>query len=192
MKKVFLFCLTLVAAMSVSAEGLNDEISASRDRSAKLQALCNGYKTCGNANIDGYGNSMRDAALFAIANSEQLEGMYKRQLGENKDGIQDVTVTKPTLDEWVALSVTVAGEGAKITEAVNMAQAAGEEAKKMAEDSSKEKNPMKAGKAAKQAKAAAAVVTFGNEATPILLDESAAQVKAINEIINTIKSGNNL
>lgn len=51
---------------------------------------------------------------------------------------------------------------------------------------------MKAAKAAKTAKAATAVVEFGNTATPILVEESAAQVKAVNTIIETLKSGKNL
>ena len=50
----------------------------------------------------------------------------------------------------------------------------------------------KAAKAAKTAKAATAVVEFGNTATPILVEESAAQVKAVNTIIETLKSGKNL
>ena len=55
-----------------------------------------------------------------------------------------------------------------------------------------QKNPMKATKAAKTAKAATAVVEFGNTATQILVEESAAQVKAVNTIIETLKSGKNL
>ena len=51
---------------------------------------------------------------------------------------------------------------------------------------------MKAVKLAKAAKAAAAVIEFGNAATPILLEESAAQVKAVQQIIETLKSGGNL
>ncbi|MGN1219481.1 MAG: hypothetical protein ACI4TU_00900, partial [Candidatus Cryptobacteroides sp.] len=109
-----------------------------------------------------------------------------------QDGVTDVTVTKPTLDEWVTFAATVAGEAASIKEATDKVQAAGNEAKTMSENAAKEKNPMKAGKAAKQAKAAAAVVSFGNEATPILLEESAAQAKAVKEIIDTLKSGKNL
>ena len=51
---------------------------------------------------------------------------------------------------------------------------------------------MKAAKAAKGAKAASAILEFGNSATPILLEESAAQAKAVQEIIKTLKSGGNL
>ena len=80
----------------------------------------------------------------------------------------------------------------RAVQAVDKAQNAGAEAKSIAEKASSEKNPMKVAKAAKTAKAAAAVMEFGNMATPILMEESAAQVKAIDEIIKTLKSGQNL
>lgn len=171
---------------------IKDDIQKSRERAEKLQMLCDGYKESGNANVDGYGNAVRDAAVLAIANSVQLEDMYKRQIGETTDGVTDVTISKPTLEEWIAFSATVLGEAASIKTAVDQAQAVAEEAAKMAENASKEKNPMKAAKAAKTAKAAAAVVEFGNEATPILLEESAAQANTVKTIIETLKSGKNL
>ena len=59
---------------------VKDQIQQSKDRSAKLEVLCKDYKTCRNAGIDGYGNELKNAALFAIANSVQLENMYKRQM----------------------------------------------------------------------------------------------------------------
>lgn len=192
MKKFVLMAVALFAVGCISAQNLKDEIAKSKERSAKLEKLYKDYKTSGVANIDGYGNSIKEAAIFAIQNSEKLEGMYKRQIGENKDGVTDVTIQKPSIDEWTSLATTVAGEGVKIKEATDKAKGAAEEAKNMAQNASSEKNPMKAAKAAKTAKAATAVIEFGNAATPILLEESAAQVKAINEIINTLKSGKNL
>ncbi len=51
---------------------------------------------------------------------------------------------------------------------------------------------MKMAKLAKMAKGAGVVMEFGNAATPILLEESAEQVKAVQKIIETIKSGKNL
>lgn len=180
-----------VMLCSVNAQ-IDEEIQKSKERAEKLQTLCDGYQKSGNENIDGYGDAVKNAAVFAIANSVQLESMYKRQIGETEDGITDVTITKPTLDEWATFATTVAGEAVCIKEATDRAQAAADEAQGMVESSSKEKNPMKAAKAAKTAKAAAAVVEFGNVATPILLEESAAQVKAVNTIIETLKSGENL
>ena len=77
---------------------IKDDIQKSKERAAKLQALCNDYKTSGSANVDGYGDAVKNAAVLAIANSVQLENMYKREIGETQDGVTDVTITKPTLD----------------------------------------------------------------------------------------------
>lgn len=193
MKKFFsILVIALMAISSVSAQSIKDEVAKSQERAARLQALCNDFKACGNGNIDGYGNSIKEAAAFAIMNSEQLENLYKREIGETKDGVQDVTITKPSLTDWATLATTVAGEGAKIKEAVDKAKNAGEEAKNLSTEATSVKNPLKAAKAAKTAKAATAVIEFGNLATPILMEESAAQVKAIDEIIKTLKSGKNL
>ncbi len=192
MKKNILVLVSLFMMVCSANAQIKDDIQKSNERAAKLQALCNDYKVSGNANVDGYGNAVKSAAIFAIANSAQLEDMYTRQIGETKDGVTDVTITKPTLEEWVAFSTTVAGEAASIKVATDKAQAVADEVKKMTEESTKQKNPMKAAKSAKAAKAASAVVAFGNAATPILVEESAAQAKAVKEIIETLKSGKNL
>ena len=112
---------------------IKDDIQKSKERAAKLQALCNDYKTSGSANVDGYGDAVKNAAVLAIANSVQLENMYKREIGETQDGVTDVTITKPTLDEWVTFAATVAGEAASIKAATDKVQAAADEAKKMIE-----------------------------------------------------------
>lgn len=193
MKKLFLLAVAaLMTICAANAQSVKDEIAKSHERAEKLDALCKDYKTCGNACVDGYGNHVKDAAVLAIANSVQLENLYKRQIQEGADGITDVTITKPKIEDWIALATTVAGEGASIKAATDEAQNAANEAKTMGDEASKQKNPMKAAKTAKTAKAAAAVVTFGNAATPILVEESAAQVKAIDNIIKTLKAGKNL
>lgn len=192
MKKYFLVFMSLFMMVCYVNAQIKDEIQKSKERAEKLQMLCNDYKTSGNANVDGYGDAIKNAAILAIANSVQLENMYKRQIGETQDGVTDVTITKPTIEEWMKLAETVAGEAASIKAATDKIQAAAEEVKTMTEEASKQKNPMKAAKAVKTAKAATAVVEFGNAATPILVEESAAQVKAVKTIIETLKSGKNL
>lgn len=192
MKKYVLILVSLFMMVCSANAQIKDDIQKSKERAAKLQVLCDDYKTSGNANVDGYGDAVKNAAILAIANSVQLENMYKRQIGETQDGVTDVTITKPTLDEWVTFATTVAGEAASIKAATDKVQAAANEAKKMAEEASKQKNPMKAAKSVKAAKAAAVVVEIGNTATPILVEESAAQAKAVKEIIETLKSGKNL
>lgn len=79
-----------------------------------------------------------------------------------------------------------------VKNAVDKAQSVAPEVKSIVESAGQEKNPLKAAKAAKGAKAASAILDFGNSATPILLEESAAQAKAVQEIIKTLKSGGNL
>ena len=194
MKKVFLMAVALMSMVTLQAQANKEEIAKSQERAAKLQKLCDGYnqKGCGNDKIDGYGKSMYDAAILAIANSTQLENLYTRQIGETKDGVTDVTVSKPSLDEWLTLAATITAEGVSVNEAVSKVNDASKEVKEMTESAGKEKNPMKAAKAAKSAKTATAVLEFGNAATPILVEESAAQAKAVQQIISTIKSGGNL
>lgn len=129
MKKFFLMAVSiLMLSFSANAQ-IKDDIQKSKERAEKLQLLCNDYKTSGNANVDGYGNAVKDAAVLAIANSVQLENMYKRQIGETSDGVTDVTVTKPSLDEWVTFAATVAGEAASIKLATDKVKDAADEAK---------------------------------------------------------------
>lgn len=192
MKKNVLMIVSLFVVLFSANAQVKDEIQKSKERAAKLQVLCDDYTPSGNPKVDGFGDAMKDAAVLAISNSVQLESMYKREIGETQDGVTDITITKPTLDEWVSLATTIAGETVSIKNATDMAKAVTEEVKTMTEEASKEKNPLKAAKAVKAAKAATAVVEFGNAATPILLEESAAQAKAVQEIIETLKSGKNL
>jgi pantoate kinase len=193
MKKFFSIAVVALMSLTIAnAQNLKDEIAKSQEQAAKLQALCKDYKTCGNANIDGYGNSIKEAALLSIANTEQISNLYVRDIQENADGTIDVTSKNPKLEEWVTLATTVAAEGAKIKEAVDKAKGAGEEVKNLAQSASAEKNPMKVARAARTAKVAAAVVEFGNAATPILVDESAKQVKLVDEIIKKIKAAKNM
>lgn len=131
--------------------------------------------------------ALKEAADYAILNSKTLENFYKRQIGETKDGVTDVTVEKPTLEQWVELLT-----GVKVKEATDQATTAAEAAKGLAEKASQEKNPMKAAKSAKAAKAATAIIDFGSSATAILVEETAAQVNAVKQIIETLKSGKNL
>lgn len=183
--------IALFTMNAVNAQ-IGDQIKQSRDRAAKLEKLTTDYKSSGIGQIDGYGNDIKAAAIFAMENSVKLENLYKREIGEVVDGVQDVTVTKPNFEDWESLALSVAKEAKSIKDAVDKAKDAADAAKKEADNVASEKNPMKKAKAAKNAKAAAAVIEFGNAATPILLEESAAQVKAIDEIMKTLKAGKNL
>lgn len=191
MKKMMLLVLAMFAVSTMNGQ-IADQIKQSRDRAAKLQVLIKDHKTCGDAQIDAFGNDLKNAAVLAITNSELLENLYKREIGQSADGVQDVTVKKPTLKDWEELAESVANEGLSIKNAVDKAKGAAEGAKNLAQSAASEKNPMKIAKLAKKSKAATAVIEFGNAATPILMEESVAQVKAVAEIIKNLKAGNNL
>lgn len=192
MKKYLLMLVSLLALVGSANAQVKDEIQKSRERAAKLEALCKDYKPSGNAKIDAYGDAVKAAAVYAIANSEQLENLYKRQIGESKDGNTEVAIEKPTAEQWQTLATTIAGEGASLAAANKLAQEAADEAKAMQQKVNDEKNPMKKGKLVKASKAALGVVGFGNDATSILVEESAAQLKAVNEIVKMLQSGETL
>lgn len=93
---------------------------------------------------------------------------------------------------WESLVATIAGEGASLAAASKLAQEAADEAKAMQQKVNDEKNPMKKGKSVKASKKALEVVGFGNDATSILVEESAAQLRAVNEIVKMLQSGETL
>lgn len=194
MKRILFFIVMTLCAMTTFAQETKEQIKKSEERAKNLQILLDKYSdtNCGDGIIDGFGNSVRDAAVLAIANSVKLEGLYYRQIGQTKDGVTDVTIVKPKLEDWTELLTTVTGEAASVKNAVDNAKAAGEQMKQIAENAKNNKNPMKMAKLAKMANGAGVVMEFGNAATPILLEESAEQVKAVQKIIETIKSGKNL
>lgn len=194
MKRILFFIVMTLCAMTTFAQETKEQIQKSEECAKNLQILLDKYSdtNCGDGIIDGFGNSVRDAAVLAIANSVKLEGLYYRQIGQTKEGVTDVTIVKPKLEDWIELLTTVTGEAASIKNAVDNAKAAGEQMKQIAENAKDNKNPMKMAKLAKMAKGAGVVMEFGNAATPILLEESAEQVKAVQKIIETIKSGKNL
>lgn len=193
MKKLVLMAIALMAMTAAQAQSLTDFFKVSQERRANLQTLIDNYpKESGNEKVDAYGKEVYNAALAAVASSTQLENFYKREIGETVDGVTDVNIKKPTLEEWIMLGATVGAEVIEVTKAVDHAEDVAEEVKTMSETAAKEKNPMKAGKAAKSAKAAGVILEFTNQATPVLVEESNAQAKAVQEIIETLKSGKNL
>ena len=107
-----------------------------------------------------------------------LQGLYYRQIGETKDGVTDVTIKKPTVEELVALAATLTAEGASISETAKGAEAA-------TKASSTNTNPMKAAKIA-------SALAFTKDAYPVLLEESNAKVAAIKQMIETAKTAKNL
>lgn len=180
MKRIIFIAIVAMLSMGVTVNAqTKEEMQASQKRVENLQGLIAKYpKQTGLPDVDAYGQAVYDAAVLAATNSEQLENIYYRSIGETKDGVTDVNIKKPTVEECMSLAATIAAEGVAVKQASELAKAAAEQAKS-------EKNPMKAAKVAKMTK-------FTADVMPVLLEESVAQGKAINDIIETLKSAKNL
>ena len=179
--KKFLFTTAALLTMSVSFcfGQTKKDIKASADRRAKLEKLCSKPpKQTGVAEVDTYVQSVYNAAISSVESSAQLDSLYYRQIGETKDGVTDVNIKKPTVDELVALGTTITEENVSLANAGKSAQAA-------TTASSTNKNPMKAAKIA-------SALAFTKNAYPILLEESKAKIAAIKQMIETAKTAKNL
>jgi hypothetical protein len=179
-KKFFLIAVIAMFSLCINAqENLGETISKSVERMKNLKELTEKMpKATGVADVDGFGQDVYNAAITAMANSEQLENFYKREIGETQDGVTDVTVTKPTLEDWVTLGATLTAEGASI-------KAAADKGTKAAEAVKGVKNPLAAGKLAKMMK-------WTKDVLPVITEESVNQAQAVSQIISTLKSGGNL
>ena len=180
MKKIFFAVVAAMFSMCLNAQNnLGETISKSVERMKNLKELTEKEpKSTGVADVDAFGQDVYNAAITAMANSEQLEDFYKREIGETKDGVTDVTITKPKLEDWVALGATLTAEGASIKAAADKGTKAVEAVKGV-------KNPLAAGKLAK-------MMNWTKDVLPVITEESVNQVQAVSQIISTLKSGGNL
>ena len=180
MKKIFLAALLAVFSLGIYAQSnVRETVTKSVERMKTLKELTEKMpKSTGVADVDGFGQDVYDAAIAAMANSEQLENFYKREIGETVDGVTDVTVKKPTTEEWVTLGATLTAEVANIKSAADKGTKAAEAVKST-------KNPLAAGKLAK-------MINWTKKVLPVITEESANQAKAVSDIIATLKSGGNL
>lgn len=185
MKKIFISLLVLFTVSLVNAQEANEQvdvkaqIAKSEKRCAELTDLCEKLKKeSGNEEVDDYAAAVVVAATASMVNSENLENFYYREIGETKDGVTDMNIKKPTLEEWITLGAGIAAEATSISAASNKTEAAVKAAKS-------QKNPMKAAKIMKHCETS-------TKALKILTEESVESAKAVNQIIETLKSGKNL
>lgn len=181
MKKLLLVFVTIfmVAGLNVANAQTKDEMKASQERMEKLAKLCQKEpKSTGVADVDMYVRKVYDSAILSMATTEQLQNLYYRSIGETKDGVTDVNVKKPTIDELTTLSATIAAQAITVKDAATIAD-------KALAASKSQKNPMKAAKIA-------TVLGFTTDAYPVIVEESAAQTKAIAAMIETAKTAKNL
>lgn len=172
--------VAMIATLSFSAnaQSVTADFTSLDKLVEKLAKACaKAPKQTGEADIDGFIDGNKVAALGAVASADQLHSLYSRQIGETKDGVTDVTITKPTLEDWKNLAAAVATQSAGMAEL-------GVSGKKAAE-AVKKADKMKAIKLAKPIK-------WANDIMPVTGDALAEEAKAIDQIIGLLKSENNL
>ncbi len=180
MKKTLLAIVVMIATFSFSsnAQSVTADFSSLDKLVEKLSKACaKAPNPCGDGDVDGFVDGNKNAALGAVASAEKLHNLYSRQIGETKDGVQDVTVTKPTLEDWMSLATTIATQTAGIAELGISGKNAAEAVKKV--------DKMKALKLVKPLK-------WATEIMPVTGEALAEEAKAIDQIIKLLKSEQNL
>ena len=178
MKKILLSMIVLCATICASAQTVEADFTSLDNLVEKLVKACEkAPKPCGEGDIDGFVDGNKVAALGAVASAQQMHNLYSRQIGETIDGVQDVTVTKPTLEDWVNLAADIATQTAGMAELGVSGQKAAEAVKKA--------DKMKAIKLAKPVK-------WATDIMPVTGEALAEEAKAVDHIIQLLKSENNL
>lgn len=181
MKKIVVIVTALLIAGSAFAQ-TKEDIDASVARVLKLTELCaKTPKSSGVAEVDDCVSNMLAAAQAAMKNSTSLESLYGKLYGENGllvEGKQIVVAdVAALLPDILALSKAVTEQATSIAEAGKQAAEAVKKVKEI-------KNPMAAAKVVSSTK-------FIADVTPVLVDESAAQVKVIAAMADAAKTAAN-
>ncbi len=146
------------------------------DRKAKFEKLTV-PAACGLASVDGLSTS---TGLMLVSMKEintLVPDMYKRTVGESIDGVTDVTVKKPTLDELIKLASLITTQIASVaTAASSISSVSGDIATL---------SPLKIPKATKS-------LGFTKDVLSLLPAELGLNLKVVNNLIATLKSSNQL
>jgi len=163
--------------LKAEREVLKSEMKSkdSEDRKAKFEKLIE-PKTSGIASVDDLAASSTKMLLATKEMNVLIPEMYKRTVGESVDGIEDVTVKKPSFDELATLGLNIANQIKTIGEA--SASLTG-----IASDI-KSAGMMQIPKGTKS-------LNFSKDVLSLLLPELSLNLKVINNLIATLKSSNN-
>lgn len=127
--------------------------------------------------IDALANGSSSILLDVKKNNELLPELYKRTVGESLDGVTDVTVKKPTLEELTAVAMNIQSITSSVTAASAQIPVATTDLKGI--------SPLKVGKALKS-------VNYSKDVLSLLTPELVYQSKMITNLISTLKSSGNL
>lgn len=188
---VVAICLGFVFSMQQNCFGqekTKDELKAERDviktemksqgvidRQAKLEKM-EFPKASGIQSVDDLASNSTTILAASKANTLLIPEMYKRTIGESIDGVTDITVKKPTLDELVAL-------GSNLFQQIKAVSEASESIKTATDDISKA-GAMQKVKAPKP-------LNYSKDILAMVGPELQLNLKMVNNLIATVKSASN-
>ncbi len=190
MKKLFLLSLLilglnpLVQAQEKTKEELNAEREVikselkskqAEERKVKFEKL-ESPKTSGVSSVDQLATDAATILLSTKSINQQIPELYKRTLGETVDGVTDVTVKKPTVEELAAVALTITNQISAIAKASSAVSTSLADIKSA--------SLMQASKATKS-------LNFSKDALSLTGPELQLSLKVINNLIAQLKSANN-
>jgi hypothetical protein len=184
-------CLGLIFSMqqnSFAQEKTNDELLAEREalksemkskeaeeRKTKIETLSE-PKASGIASVDELSASSTKMLLASKENNVLIPEMYKRTIGESIDGVADVTVKKPTLEELTALALNISNQVKAVADASSAVTNASNDISKA--------SPMQAPKGTKS-------LNYTKDVLALIGPELQLNLKVVNNLIATLKSSSN-
>ena len=173
--------ITFLSIVLIGANFLNgqtkEEIAQSIERIEKISKL-ESPKSTSVASLDNLTVNIGEVALESTNITPLLQNLYYRSIGETKDGVVDVTVKKPSLDECKELATRILSQTEKIQNLTSLLS-------NVTNETSNIKNPLKLPKILSS-------VNYAKTAISLLGEETVFQANAIKNIISTLSSGNNL
>lgn len=184
-------CLGLVFSSQQNCfaqEKTKDELKAEREvlksemkskeaeeRKAKFEKL-EAPKPSGVASVDQLATNSTSILTSTKSINAQIPELYKRTIGETVDGVTDVTVKKPTVEELAALALTITTQIKAVADASTAVTTASADIKNA--------SPMQVPKATK-------ALNYSKDALALAGPELQLNLKVINNLIATLKSANN-
>ena len=184
-------CLGLVFSMQQSCyaqEKTIDELKAEREvlksemkskkaeeRKAKYEKLRE-PKVSGIASVDQLANNSTKMLISSKEINAIVPEMYKRTIGETVDGVTDITVKKPTLEELFSLSANIITQLKAVSDA--------SDAIINSSNDIKSASMMQLPKAKKSLK-------YSKDVLALVAPELQLNLKVVNNLIATLKSAGN-
>jgi hypothetical protein len=147
----------------------------SEDRKAKFEKLAE-PKTSGISSVDELAANSTKMLVSTKEMNALIPEMYKRTVGESIDGVADVTVKKPSLDELLSLGLIIESQIKAVSNTSSAITSASSDLKSA--------SMMQMPKGTKS-------LNFSKDVIALVLPELNLNLKVLNNLVATLKSSSN-